>query len=130
MFCNDEVTLEQISAMVEAGTVHSIVISPGPGTPDNTSDIGAARGAVNTLRLSTEQLSVPRPVDTPHCSPSGEANHAQLLAVFPPRISSGVCLDVLRSLPDVPVLGICLGHQALAQVLNGEALSAAATGSA
>jgi len=27
---------------------------------------------------------------------------------------TGVCLDVLRHLPHVPVLGVCLGHQALA----------------
>ncbi|PNH04621.1 Para-aminobenzoate synthase [Tetrabaena socialis] len=65
VFYNDEITLEQISAMVLAGTVHSIVISPGPGTPRNPHDIG-------------------------------------------------VCLEVLQQLHDVPILGICLGHQALA----------------
>ncbi|KAG2448362.1 hypothetical protein HYH02_006944 [Chlamydomonas schloesseri] len=61
--------------MVHAGTVHSIVISPGPGTPSNPQDIG-------------------------------------------------VCLDVLHHLPDVPILGICLGHQALA-LAHGAAVVAA-----
>ncbi|KXZ56786.1 hypothetical protein GPECTOR_1g708 [Gonium pectorale] len=31
-----------------------------------------------------------------------------------PLCAPGVCLDVLQHLPHVPVLGICLGHQALA----------------
>ncbi|KAG2442591.1 hypothetical protein HXX76_002676 [Chlamydomonas incerta] len=75
VYNNDEITLEQIQAMVHAGTVHSIVISPGPGTPSNPQDIG-------------------------------------------------VCLDVLHHLPDVPILGICLGHQALA-LAHGAAVVAA-----
>lgn len=29
---------------------------------------------------------------------------------------SGVCLDILRSRPDVSLLGVCLGHQAMAYV--------------
>lgn len=40
VFYNDEITLEQIMSMVHAGTVHSIVISPGPGTPLNVHDVG------------------------------------------------------------------------------------------
>ncbi|GFR41011.1 hypothetical protein Agub_g1678, partial [Astrephomene gubernaculifera] len=72
---NDKISLGQIVSMVEAGTIHSIVISPGPGTPSNPSDIG-------------------------------------------------VCLDVLQHLPQVPILGICLGHQALA-LAHGAAVVAA-----
>ncbi|CAG9467132.1 unnamed protein product [Pedinophyceae sp. YPF-701] len=35
----------------------------------------------------------------------------------PERASdAGVCLDALRTLPDVPILGVCFGHQALALV--------------
>ena len=39
---------------------------------------------------------------------------------------SGVCLDVLRELsPTVPTLGVCLGHQAIAQVYGGRVVRAA-----
>ena len=38
---------------------------------------------------------------------------------------SGVCLDVLEKLsPTVPTLGVCLGHQALAQVYGGTVVRA------
>ena len=38
---------------------------------------------------------------------------------------SGVCLEVLRELsPTVPTLGVCLGHQALAQVYGGRVIRA------
>jgi para-aminobenzoate synthetase component 2 len=39
---------------------------------------------------------------------------------------SGVCLDVLRELsPTTPPLGVCLGHQAIAQVYGGRVVRAA-----
>ncbi len=38
---------------------------------------------------------------------------------------SGICLEVLRELsPTVPTLGVCLGHQALAQVYGGRVVRA------
>ena len=38
---------------------------------------------------------------------------------------SGVCLEVLRELgPPVPILGVCLGHPALAQVYGGRVVRA------
>ena len=38
---------------------------------------------------------------------------------------SGVCLDVLEQLsPTVPTLGVCLGHQAMAQVYGGTVVRA------
>jgi para-aminobenzoate synthetase component 2 len=67
---NDALTLAQIQALAPA----AILISPGPGDPDQ----------------------------------------------------SGVCLEVLRELsPTVPTLGVCLGHQAIAQVYGGKVVRAA-----
>ncbi len=38
---------------------------------------------------------------------------------------AGVCLEVLRQLgPSVPILGVCLGHQCLAQVFGGKVVRA------
>ncbi|WP_320675529.1 aminodeoxychorismate/anthranilate synthase component II [Prochlorococcus sp. MIT 1300] len=38
---------------------------------------------------------------------------------------SGICLDVLEKLsPKIPTLGVCLGHQALAQVFGGKVVRA------
>ena len=38
---------------------------------------------------------------------------------------SGVCLEVLRELsPNIPTLGVCLGHQSLAQVYGGTVVRA------
>ena len=38
---------------------------------------------------------------------------------------SGVCLDVLRELsPSIPTLGVCLGHQSIAQVYGGKVVRA------
>ena len=67
---NDALTLAEIKALAPA----AILISPGPGDPDQ----------------------------------------------------SGVCLDVLHELsPTVPTLGVCLGHQAIAQVYGGRVVRAA-----
>jgi anthranilate synthase/aminodeoxychorismate synthase-like glutamine amidotransferase len=61
---NDQITLNEIRALAPS----HIVISPGPGTPDD----------------------------------------------------SGVSLEVLRELgPSLPMLGVCLGHQAIGQVFGG-----------
>ncbi|MFM1799315.1 MAG: hypothetical protein RLZZ117_1593 [Cyanobacteriota bacterium] len=38
---------------------------------------------------------------------------------------AGVCLEVLRELgPDLPILGVCLGHQCLGQVFGGHVVRA------
>jgi anthranilate synthase/aminodeoxychorismate synthase-like glutamine amidotransferase len=41
-------------------------------------------------------------------------------------LEAGVCLDVVRQLgPTVPMLGVCLGHQAIAAALGGDVVRAA-----
>ncbi|MGY6663083.1 MAG: anthranilate synthase component II [Glycocaulis sp.] len=38
---------------------------------------------------------------------------------------AGICLDVLRQAPsDLPILGVCLGHQAMGQVYGGKVVQA------
>jgi len=37
---NDRINLEQISQYLKLGYIHNIVISPGPGTPLNSRDVG------------------------------------------------------------------------------------------
>jgi len=69
VFRNDAITLDEIRALQPSG----IVLSPGPGTPDE----------------------------------------------------SGVCLEVIEKLsPEIPVLGICLGHQSIGQVFGAKIVRA------
>jgi para-aminobenzoate synthetase component II len=66
---NDKISLEQIARK----NPERIVISPGPGTPDD----------------------------------------------------SGICLDVIREFSGkIPILGVCLGHQAIGQVFGGKVIRA------
>ena len=66
---NDEISISQIKALKPA----AIVLSPGPGEPDQ----------------------------------------------------SGVCLDILNELSsNQPILGVCLGHQAIAQTFGGKIIRA------
>lgn len=69
VYRNDKITLDEIRAKKPAG----IVISPGPGRPEN----------------------------------------------------AGVSLDIIRQLGvEVPILGVCLGHQSIGQVFGGKIIGA------
>lgn len=69
VYRNDQITLEEIKAKKPDG----IVISPGPGTPDD----------------------------------------------------AGISLDIIEHLgPQMPILGVCLGHQSIGQVFGGKIVSA------
>lgn len=68
---NDEYSVAQVIELIEQFKIDSIVISPGPGRPDN-------------------------PTDT------------------------GMCLQLVQQLPRMPILGVCLGHQILAEVYGAK----------
>jgi len=72
VFRNDAITLKNIQDMNPKG----IIISPGPGTPENPKDIG-------------------------------------------------ICMDVIKKIgKEIPILGVCLGHQAIVYVFGGKILQA------
>ncbi len=62
---NDELSLKEIQSL----SLESIIISPGPGRPEN----------------------------------------------------AGICIDVIKTLsPKIPILGVCLGHQAICETFGGK----------
>lgn len=46
---NDQISLEQIAHYVKLGHIHNIVISPGPGTPLNSRDVGICPKVLQTF---------------------------------------------------------------------------------
>jgi para-aminobenzoate synthetase len=46
---NDQISLEQIAKYVKIGHIHNIVISPGPGTPLNSRDVGICPKVLQTF---------------------------------------------------------------------------------
>lgn len=68
---NDSCSVAEIEDLLVSHGVHNIVISPGPGTPERSGDVG-------------------------------------------------VCLALLEKVRHLPVLGVCLGHQLLAQLYGGK----------
>ena len=72
---NDAIAWRRLRPAVESRHVARVVLSPGPGTPENPDDIG-------------------------------------------------VCADLLRDAVRTPILGVCLGHQALAAAHGGRVVRA------
>ncbi|KAK8609616.1 hypothetical protein V6N13_062061 [Hibiscus sabdariffa] len=93
---NDELTWEGIhSFLYEEGAFDNIVISPGPGSPTCPADIGeTVRNRILFLYVSFLACLEDQPG----------------LRVI---MIDGVCLQLLLECWDIPILGVCLGHQAL-----------------
>jgi para-aminobenzoate synthetase component 2 len=76
-------------------------------------EAGASGGFETTLSFDLGQGTVSEPAAILISPGPGDPDQA------------GVCLEVLRELsPRVPTLGVCLGHQAIAQVYGGRVVRA------
>lgn len=77
-------------------------------------ELGVATQVVRNDALSTEEALAQKP-------------RAVLLSPGPCTPNeAGICLDLLANAPeDLPILGICLGHQAIGQAFGGEVIPAA-----
>ena len=78
-------------------------------------ELGAETEVVRNDTLSTDQALALRP-------------EAILLSPGPCTPNeAGICLDLLANAPaDLPILGVCLGHQAIGQAYGGEVIRAKA----
>jgi hypothetical protein len=67
----------------------------------------------------TTPLPVPLPSNI-----RGAAAAAVIVVVAAAAFDTGVCLDVLQQCPSTPVLGVCLGQQAMAVAAGGRVVRA------
>lgn len=95
---NDEMTVDEILAQHFA----SIIISPGPGTPK---DAGVSEALIQ--RIAAKQA----PAQTPTQAKTQAHAHAQT-----PTLT--------QTLSPTPILGVCLGHQAICESLGGSIVHA------
>lgn len=88
VYYNDKITLEQVSSMVDAGTVHSIVISPGPGTPTNPRDIGKSIGHnLCALMIQNIQICIVKRTTQPYKLRTPRTTQAHNLTILRTRCS-------------------------------------------
>lgn len=86
---NDGIKWEELKYLLyKQRAFHNVVISPGPGSPKCASDIG--------MRSSTSTFAGPISLHIVR-SPLWEC--------------SGVCMQLLKECDDIPILGVCMGHQ-------------------
>ena len=111
--CNDDSEAVSILRDICDGVYDSIVISPGPGSPHTSADVGGRHMLADLRGMVTERLRtlcstgvVTRVEDRLCCQPALAAH-------------AGFCPAVFKAAQNVPVLGVCLGMQLLAAVHGG-----------
>ena len=123
MLRNDEVEWSELEQRLKAGEWHCVVISPGPGTPNRAGDIGACWSvcgcALQKTRLLRHMWST---AGGPCRCRQAERPPSYLsfqLAPAPSHWPAGVSLALLHAQLPIPILGVCLGFQALALAHGG-----------
>ncbi|KAB1219086.1 Para-aminobenzoate synthase [Morella rubra] len=117
---NDEWTWEDVCHyLYEEKAFDNIVISPGPGSPACPTDIDIVTGK---CVLEERILSVLQYVYSHSFLSWGLRrvckNHMKFL------LDTGICIRLLLECWDIPILGVCLGHQALGYVHGAQIIHA------
>lgn len=98
---NDKLTWPALLELLSSGTYENVVISPGPGTPDCALDIGTSTSCSDSETVSCAAHSCAEPQEW-----------SLPLQLHMPY--AGVCAELLKARLKLPILGVCMGMQALA----------------